>query len=168
MNVLILGGNSPQHKQWIRDVQAALEPDFDEVRVLDYKHWGTGDKNANIEHEIVAASELVADWDSYAVVAKSVGTVIAVLAHARGLLDAKTYILLGVPIDGIAGQAIEFTPSLTTLPHSSIVQNSNDPFGSAEKIRALLAEHGLANIQLVETPGNTHDYLDYATIKQYL
>ena len=40
MNALILGGMSPQHKQWVQEVADVLRPRFDEVRLLDYLHWG--------------------------------------------------------------------------------------------------------------------------------
>lgn len=168
MNVLILGGNSIRHKQWVRDAQAALAPYFDEVRFADYKHWETGDELADVPYEINAAHALVTGWDDYAVVGKSVGTIIAALGHAKGALKAKRYILLGIPYSGVAGTAPEFEPSLRTLPSTVVLQNTNDPYGSAGDVRARLDKLALPSLRLIETPGDTHDYLDFELIKNLL
>ena len=169
MNILILGGNSPRHQQWVRDMAAALAPHYDEVRALDYRHWQTGETLADIDHEITAAGELVHDWDDYVVVAKSVGTVIATLAHARGALHASRYLLLGIPYDGIAGQTPEFDSALQTLTSLAVVQNQFDPYGSADMVRQRLDALGLASLELVEVPAvTTHDYTDTAQMRELL
>ncbi|MGV9001869.1 MAG: alpha/beta family hydrolase [Candidatus Saccharimonadaceae bacterium] len=161
MNLLILGGNSARHKLWIRQARDALVPYFDEVKFLDYKHWEMGEENTHITHEISEVGKLVADWDEYVVLAKSIGTVVATKAHAQGALRAKAYILLGLPLKGTVNQMPEFSKELQALSNISIYQNESDPFGGTKEVKTFLKKNEIVNIALIQTQGNTHDYLDF-------
>lgn len=165
MKTLILGGNSPRHYKWIRALGTYLESCGHKVVLHDYKHWSTGEKTANIDDEIAAIATLMRGEHDYAVIGKSVGTVITALATARGKLTPQRCVLLGIPYEGIAGATADFLPSLNALPGTVIFQNTDDPYGGAAVIRDhVLSQTDNDAITFIETPGDTHDYLDFARI----
>lgn len=169
MKVLILGGNSPRHKQWIRELGDTLGVAGHEVTLQNYLHWDTGDKNVAIDYEISQAAAAMRKQSDYVIIAKSVGTVIATLGIARGELHPSKCLLLGVPFGGIAGRMPEFTPSLSKLPSTVFIQNDNDPYGSAAGLSDILAAAHPANYQFVIVDNNdTHDYLNFGQIESFL
>lgn len=169
MKVLILGGNSPRHYDWNRQLGAALAKAGYEPIIYDYVHWQTGAPLADIEAELSNLRQLMKEEHSYAIIAKSIGTVIATLATARGILRPSRCILLGVPHTGIAGDTADFLPSLATLPRTLFVQNEHDPYGSAEGLDALLERSCPPAYELAVVFGNTtHDYVDFEQMIAYL
>ncbi len=159
---------SPRHKQWVRDVAEAVKPHFDEVRLLDYGHWETGDAMIDLESEIKRVADLAKDFGDYVVIAKSIGTAVAALAIARGLIAPKHCVFLGFPLDVTAKlpQAAELTAAFKQLPPIAFVHNENDPVGSAEAVREYLLANTPADYTLTVTPGDTHDYVDFEQIIQ--
>ncbi|MGB4762038.1 MAG: hypothetical protein WBP12_01615 [Candidatus Saccharimonas sp.] len=169
MTILLLGGNSLRHKQWIRDFGAALATHGHEVIMQDYRHWETSDGMADIDHEIAQATEAMQGKDEYAIIAKSIGTIIGAVAVARGLLHPSKVLMLGVPYKGIAGNTPEFAPALTTLPPTVFVQNEHDPYGDSTGLDTLLTNTHPHDYSVVVVPGNnTHDYTDFTQLEQYL
>lgn len=165
MKVLVLGGNSQRHYVWIRQLGAALKDQGFDPILQDYAHWDIGGPLADIEREIITASNLMKDIEEYAVVAKSVGTVIAGLGVSRGLLSPTRVVMLGVPYEGIAGDVRGFKESLTQLPPSIFIQNQDDPYGDAKGLQGYVPEGS----KLIEIPDNaTHDYTDFDQIIEFL
>ncbi len=68
---------SQRHHEWVREVAAALRPEFEEVRLLDYKHWTEPETEMDLEYEVGQAAKLAEGLGGYIVVAKSIGTVVA-------------------------------------------------------------------------------------------
>lgn len=169
MNVLILGGNSPRHYDWIRALGGYLENRGHAVTLHDYQHWTTGEPAADIDLELRLLAAEIADMDDYVVIAKSIGTVIAALGVARGILRPTRCVLLGVPLDGIAGRTPEFLPSLAALPATVVMQNEHDPYGAASNVKAQVDAANMADMHFVTVFGDsTHDYGDFAQIAGYL
>ena len=169
MNVLILGGNSPRHYDWIRQLGAYLRAQGYEVRLHDYAHWDTGEPATDIDAELGRLRQELADVTEYVIVAKSIGTVIATIGVARGVLTPARCVLLGVPKDGVAGDTPAFLPSVGDLPPTTVLQNEHDPYGSAVAVEEWLKPHANASLRFVTIPTNTtHDYLDFALITDRL
>jgi hypothetical protein len=161
MNVLILGGMSPWHHDWVREVAAALEPHFDTVKFLDYRHWQTGTA-MDIEHEVAQAVSLAEDLGDYVLVAKSIGTAVGTLAISRGLLHPKHCVFMGFPLAGVVDELPEVADALPALPPTMFVHNEFDTVGAAEAVQKYLREHRPEPVLFITVPGNTtHDYTDY-------
>lgn len=168
MKILILGGNSARHYDWIRTLGAFLEEHGHQVIVHDYQHWTTGAEIADIDEELSRLADFMADQDDYVVISKSIGTVITALGVARGILHPSRCVLMGIPYQGVAGRTPDFEQSLTQLPETVVIQNEHDPLGSAELVASRLAVVKNDTITLVATPGDTHDYLDFTLITRQL
>lgn len=163
MNIVLLGGNSKRHYQWVRDLAASLTSNGHTVILHDYKHWLTGDESADIEYEINSLSKQLEPYDNYIIIAKSVGTLIASLGIQRGAIKAAHAILLGVPLNGVISTYPEFTDALKSLPPTIIVQNSDDPYGAVADITQFIEQNAPTQvISVLEIPNNsTHDYVDF-------
>lgn len=166
MNALILGGESPRHHAWVRVVAEALEPHYDKVAFLDYHHWQADGAEIDLEYELNAAAKLAGTLGDYIVVAKSIGTVIAILANARGRIAPHSCVFLGFPLRVVAGVRPEVAAGLKSLPRTVFVQNEQDPLGSAAAIQAYVEANPPARYKLQELPGDTHDYTDFKLIAQ--
>ena len=167
--MLVLGGNNPQHAEWIRELGAVLTHAGHSVVLHDYAHWKSGAALADIEAEIQSIAKKMHKKHGFVVVAKSIGTVIASLAIARGMLKPSSCLLLGVPYSGIAGEIQDFLPSLQRLPKTTFIQNEFDPYGGAEGLDALLeVAHPLSYELEVVFDNYTHDYVDYSLVTHSL
>ena len=166
MNAIILGGQSPRHKEWVRDLALSLSGAFSEVRYLDYDHWDNGSADINLDLEVDEASKLVEGWDDYVVVAKSIGTVVATLAVSKGLLNPKHCVFLGFPL--FATEQIDnFSSDLLALPHIDFVHNEFDKVAAASSVKVYLESIGLASYTFETIDGNdTHDYLDFNLVRR--
>ncbi len=167
MNALILGGESPRHQTWVRQVADALRLPFEKVVFVDYKHWPEK-AETDIAHEINAASEAARDLGEYVVIAKSIGTAITALAIKDGKLRPVRCVFLGFPLRGIVRRMAAEQEWLADLPPTVFVQNEHDPTGAAEDVAAYLKTAPLKQYRLHVLPNNdTHDYTDLDLITRF-
>jgi len=164
MNVFILGGMSPRHYEWVRQLAEALQPHFDEIRLLDYRHWEQQGAEMDLEYEITQAAALAKDFGEYLVVAKSIGTVLATLATARGLLAPQRCVFMGFPLKVVTADLSEVANALLQLPPTTFLHNEHDPLGSAEAVKTYVGAHAPAIYDFQTLPGDTHDYIDFDLI----
>lgn len=163
MDALLLPGNSPRHAEWVEQLKQSLSPDYHTIIAHHYRHWQTGEPKAAVDTEITDAYKEVQKLDSYVIIAKSIGTVIAAKATAKGVFTPQKLVFLGVPIDGGADVS-EFRSWLTqiTVP-VVIIQNSQDPLGTYVAIAQ--AFHGIEQVSCIEQPGAHHDYQQIDVIR---
>ena len=165
MNALILGGQSPRHHEWVREVAGALRPHFGRVAFVDYRHWTSGGE-IDVAYEMAVAAQQVASWDAYVVVAKSIGTVIATLGTAAGQLDPWRCVFCGFPLAVVQRAYPQVTSALAALPPTVCLQNEQDPLGSAAALQVYLTQAAAPKVRLLLTPGETHDYLNFEQLSQ--
>ena len=166
MNLLLLPGNNLNNKGWAYEARAALAPLFDRCVVHEYAHWTSGAAIADIDLEIEALRQATKGLDDYAIFAKSIGTVIASKGIHEGVLNPSKCIFTGAPLPLIKSQAYEYTKWLTVFGKPILfVQNSHDPVAGYEELKTYLRSSELTNYELVELPGDTHSYDDFAMLK---
>lgn len=165
MNALLLPGNSPRHEAWIERLRAAVAPQFDATITQHYRHWQTGEPQADRAYELHVAATSVEDFDDYLIIAKSVGTFIAVEGTARGVLKPSKLILLGLPLFGDLPHELFVAWMHDLKVPVTVIQNTSDPLGSFRQIKDLVDQD---NVTFVEQPGDTHEYLDFAAIANHI
>lgn len=167
MHALLLPGNSPRHAEWIEKLKDTTSSHFETVATQYYQHWKNGNEWANIDHEIIVASEKTTELNPYVIIGKSIGAVIAIKGSANNALHPEKIILLGIPIKG----GIEARLFAQWLHHINVpvvvVQNAHDPLGSFAEVKAAF-EHVGNDIIFVELEGETHDYLDFEAITRLI
>lgn len=168
MNIVVLGGNSQRHQQWIRDLGGALEPIANKVIIHDYKSWEDG-TDTDVEYEMSAIAPKIAELDDVVIVAKSIGTIVTTLGIASGAFNSTRCILLGLPLSMVHKYFPDLGESFAQLPNVTLVQNETDPYGSVADVEAFVKANAPKNCTLISIPSNeTHDYLDFDQIKSLL
>ncbi len=161
MNLLLLSGESIRNKDWIYQVVQVMRPLFDSTFVHEYKHWASDQTNIDLEHELSSLRSEVENLDDYAVFAKSIGTVLTAKAITQGWLKPKKCLFTGAPLGYIQPNYPEYAKDLinSKIP-ALIIQNSHDPVGSYQELKAYFDTQAHPNIEIVETAGDTHSYDD--------
>ncbi len=167
MNALLLPGNNPAHEVWVEELKHTLKPYFHTINTQHYKHWRTGEAWANVSDELGVARSNTQNLSPYVIVAKSIGTVIALRGVAEEVLRPVRILLLGVPLENAISSG-DFVALLheVSLP-IDIIQNKDDPIASFAKVAALI-DDTMTHVTLKELPGTTHDYIDFAAIASYI
>ncbi len=172
MQLVMLSGNSRRNQTWIYEARNELGHLFDSTYVQDYGHWHTGAEWINLDYELAVLQQNTASFSkSYAVFAKSIGTVLATQALAREFIQPRFMLFLGIPLGYIKDSYPQFREVLADnkVP-LTIIHNDQDTVGSAAEVKALLdeklAERGDYNF--ITTPGDTHDYEDFSLIAEEL
>jgi hypothetical protein len=166
MDLLLLPGNGKAGGEWLPRVEQALAGSFDLTRMLGYRHWSTGESEIDLDHEVSQAAEKAMDLGRYGVFAKSAGTMVTALATASGKLTPEWCLFAGLPLVMINNHGLPAKSWLeaTHFP-ITIVQNDSDPYGSYEEVNDFLQTLDRPNIEVLEAPGNTHDYTDFNLLK---
>ena len=162
MNLLLLPGNSPRHKQWLEQVDQQLRPLFERTLRHDYRHWQTGQPEIDLAYEASQLVDASIDLEPFVVFAKSAGTVLCLQAIEQGILNPDACVFTGIPLPIVNTYDLPLTEWLTgaNIP-ITIIQNSHDPYGSYQELRAIVASTKNQHITIQEATGDTHDYLDF-------
>jgi hypothetical protein len=167
MNYLILGGESQQNGQWVRGLTDAMHPIAGHVNFLDYRHWAAETAGPiNVETEIDRFARLAGNYDNYAVIAKSIGTVVTALANARGLVRPERCFFLGFPLKTVETEFPEVEQAVPKLPPTTFIQNLNDPLGRFFRVRDYVRKNNPErdDFDYKQIPGATHDYPDFGLV----
>jgi hypothetical protein len=166
MRILLLGGQSPRHRDWARRLAAALQARGHRTDVLEYANWLAGAPVTNFAGELDRAAARQPSG-AYLIVAKSIGTLLALTGVAQGRLHPAGTLLLGFPLQGIPDIAgvdpAEIARGWRRLPPTVLVQNQLDPWGAASAVRDAVAD--LPQVELRVRPDDrTHDYVDFPAL----
>lgn len=163
MNTLILPGNSPRHAAWLNEFKDYLTLHTNSgVTTHPYAHWETGEAWADIPTEIARTATHLPK-EPYVITAKSIGTAVAVLGTAEGAFKPERLVLLGVPLEGASINKAFFEALRTIQLPVTIVQNSQDPYGSFSSVKEALIKVK-EDLTFIEMAGETHDYVDFEEI----
>ncbi|GAC1391768.1 MAG: hypothetical protein NVSMB46_05430 [Candidatus Saccharimonadales bacterium] len=169
MNLLLLSGNSKRSGEWIKQVQSVLSPTFNEIINHRYTHWDTGEDEINLAHENIKLKEEVRDFEPYAIFAKSAGTILTCMATENRSLNPRWCLFAGLPLAMVHKfqlPAIEWLEA-TEFP-VTIIQHSQDPLGSYSDVQQFIGQLARPNIEVIEVPGTTHDYMEFDLIKSFV
>lgn len=164
MNVLFLGGMSERNKPWIFEVERTLAPLFNKTLVHEYSHWSDPNKIANLNEELAAAAEKTKSLGEYIIFAKSFGSLLSLQGMYEGVLTPTKCIFAGLPLKLALGEGMDLRSLLVARKTPILlIQNSHDPVGSYQKLKTLTQN---TSIQLIELPGDTHNYDDLQKIEE--
>lgn len=158
MQTLILPGYSLANKDEAEKIQNDLKPNMETV-VWYWPHWKTGQTETGwleIEAEKIVTS---LKQDQVNIVAKSIGTMVAMILLKRIPHQINKIILCGIPLgDFLAGndqfyEALDFPPAENIL----CIQNENDNHGSYESVEKFIREIN-PEIKIISKPRSDHSY----------
>lgn len=166
MRTIILPGYSIKNKDWAEAVKKDLEPEVP-VEVFYWKHWTEPDAPKDWEAESNKVVSL-AEGGELNILAKSIGTYVAMMVLARGAKVNKL-ILCGVPVLDFQKGDDKLYGVLKDFPAENIlcIQNENDNHGSFAEVEKFL--HSInPEIKIVSKPRDGHEYYYSEDFKQFL
>ncbi len=83
-NILILGGNTSNNLEWIKKFTKDFQKD-NKVKNIKYNHWNT-DKELDFELETNKVLNELKEFNTYSIIAKSVGSIITLKAIKNNLI----------------------------------------------------------------------------------
>lgn len=168
MDILMLSGNSLGNKGWIEQVAEYLKPYCGEIRIQNYRHWGTGEKMIDIDHEYGELSKTVQGMGEYVIFAKSAGTILASKGIASGILKPVKNVFCGFPLGMARSNNYPIENWLQKIMVQTVfIHNTHDVVLSFHDL-GLFLEPLKFDYKTIETPGETHDYMDFDLIKDLL
>jgi hypothetical protein len=167
MELILLPGNSINSKDWIEKIESDLKELFDKTYVLYYKHWETGAEIIDMNYELEQLTNHIGKKRNYILLAKSIGSVLAIRGIKEGKLKPKKCIFFGTPVLFCRQYRIPidfFIENYST--ETMFIQNTKDPYFSADELRNFLKNKNVKNYSFIEFPGVTHNYDELLQIKK--
>lgn len=165
MHLILLPGNSPANEPWIKEVEKALKPYFEETFVQKYKHWQTGGAYLDLEYELQVLAENVPT--NYAIFAKSAGVYLTIKGIFEKKIAPQKCVFVGTPFSLGRIEALKQGGWLEgySLP-SLFIQQEQDPVAPYGEIKKILEAFKVKNCQIVKIPGFSHHYADIEKLEK--
>ena len=172
MKTIILPGYSLHNKEWAEDVAKELTAKGIRSTVHYWRHWpstssGSSSGNFSLKYELEKILEEVG-IDKINIVAKSVGTMVAMKLLTIVKSQITKVILCGVPSTSDVRKRI-FLESLKDFSSGNIIcfQNTNDPFASYEEVKYFFKGIN-SKVKVVEKPRSDHSYPYFEDFRIFL
>lgn len=166
MKTVILPGYSPHNRQWAVDIKKDLNLGH-EVLVHEWKHW-SGKGSLSVSYEVGKILEKLGNG-KVNVIAKSVGTRIALQLVAKIPGQINKVILCGIPTKGESEVAKKNYASLGGLSPTRVIvfQNTKDPFANYKIIKKFVGSIN-PKIKVIEKPRSDHHYPYSGAFQKFL
>ena len=163
MKTIILPGYSPRNKDWALKVKRNLPGK--NALAHDWEHWKGGSMSVKKELERIIQE---AGEGSLNIIAKSVGTRVAMHFLLRKTNKVEKIILCGIPTVSQENAEL-FRKALEGFPSEDLVvlQNSLDPFATFEEVKEFMQKVN-SEIKVTQKQSSTHDYPYYPNFNAFL
>lgn len=157
MITLILPGYSLRNKEWAEGLAKSMEMG-QKVLVHNWRHWEKSSSSSlSLKYEVEKITGEIGN-ETVNIVAKSVGTMIAMQVLAKLPGKINKIILCGIP--SVSEERLElFKKALADFPVAFVIcfQNTSDPLASYKEVKRFI-EKVNPKIAVVETPRSDHSY----------
>lgn len=166
MKLVILPGNSPSNREWADEAKESFSSMFSDIYVQSYSHWNSGQEFIDFDTELAKLVKNVGQKDCV-VLAKSAGAMLSVYGVHKNIFHPLKCVFLGLPIRFAEENnfALEQWFQQYDVP-TVVIQNSNDPVTSFQKVEVALSSLNKTSIELIEIEGDDHKYNDFELIKE--
>jgi len=172
MKTIVLPGYSLRNKDWALEIKKSLS--FRQsVLVHEWRHWQLGGA-LHPKHEIgkilkeIALRQAQGKADKVNLIAKSVGTMVAVYLLAEIPDQINKIVLCGIPSVSEERKNL-FTAYLADFPVEKIIvfQNTKDPFASFNEVKKFMNNVN-PEIKVVEKERSDHNYPYFAEFNEFI
>lgn len=156
MRTEILPGYSPKNRDWAEAVRKSLGTN---THVVYWPHWSDHGCSENwIDNEVKKFNQSH-EGQELNIVAKSIGTFVAMKILGQGKVRVNKLILCGIPVKDLEVTSSEAYKALLDFPPDKlmIIQNTDDTHGSISDLREFLPFLS-SNVNVVVKPRDDHEY----------
>lgn len=171
--LIVLPGGSPRNKAWADTCAEHFASWFDDVHVQYYDHWESGNYELDENVELPKLKKAVDEEVETYVFAKSIGSILTLLAVKEGVIKPEKCVFFGMPLELVAGSFFKDDWSaLSDFPVLAIAfHNDNDPI-SYDFTKQTLLDHAPAHLKFITKVGDNHNYTEFrdyeAEIQEFL
>ena len=165
MNILALPGISAKTERWATNLLNELAAPDRTMTVQRYQHWDCGDAEQclNMTGEVGRLQGCAVDL----LIAKSLGVMIGLQACAQGFITPQRAIWVGTPVTSFRESNLDLRQLVASLNIPTLfIQQTDDVVGSCASLRAAVVDIPL--VELVEIPGNNHQYKDLKLLARHI
>jgi predicted alpha/beta-hydrolase family hydrolase len=164
MNILALPGISQKTEKWATNLLAELASAERTMTVQRYLHWdcGDGEQCLRLADEVERLRGVPIDL----LVAKSLGTMIGLTAIAEKIIAPQRAVLIGTPVSGFKENNMNLREMAGLDIPCLYIQQVHDVVGPAAALKKEI--DGLPGIELVEIPGDNHQYKDLKLLARHI
>lgn len=166
MKTLILPGFSLKNKEWADGIASKIT----DSQVIYWKHWETGNNSDFVpEQEIEKIEAIIAD-QKVNIIAKSIGTYVAVKLLNISSRSIFKLILCGIPLNDLTqSDKDEYNVLGTDISSDNLlcIMNSSDPHGTAENAKEFLRDIN-PDIEILVNDRDDHEYPNIEDFKKFL
>jgi predicted alpha/beta hydrolase family esterase len=157
MRTIILPGFSIKNREWAEEIKKNLDVTFP-TTVYYWKHWETN-KTENDWINQEAQRVLINTQEVVNIIAKSIGTVVAMVVLKLKPDSVNKIILCGVPIRDFLKGDEKYYEILTGFPSEKFIcfQNKEDKHGSYKEVKKFLLSIN-QKLDIVSKPRSDHEY----------
>lgn len=165
MNILALPGISPKTERWATNLLNELTGPDRTMTVQRYTHWDCDNPEQclDLDGEVQRLANSPVDL----LIAKSLGVIIGLQAGAKKLITPGKAVFIGTPVTSFTENNLDLRQLTASLAVPILfIQQKNDIVGSAASLKAAI--DGLAMVELVEIPGDNHQYKDLKLLARHI
>ncbi len=154
MKILGLPGIKPATADWLNSLIETIAWQQAEIYIHHYKTWNNPGTRFDIQQEVNIAARVTPGI----VIAKSIGTRVALHGYQNDNFHPAVWILIGLPIYSYTNQEISVLNEMLNKMPVLIIQQTADPAGTFIDVKSLVSTGTYS--KLVDVPGNDHWYGD--------
>lgn len=160
MKLLLLPGNSPDHKTWIHELEELFIPNFKDVVAIEYENWKSEHARiVDLGVEIEKLKTITGEWGEYCIFAKSVGVALTIKAIREGVLKPSKCIFVGTPVLWTRENNIDLDSWIVGFSIPTLfIQQELDPCMPSPQLKQFLIDKKVANYKYIEVGGDNHKY----------
>lgn len=166
MKTIILPGYSLSNRDWAEVVAKKMKLGH-KVLVHYWKHWETGAKNLSLKKEVETILKEIGSH-KVNILAKSVGTMVAMQTLLKTKKQVKKIILCGIPTVSEERKRL-FQKALVSFPEDKIIcfQNRKDPWATYNEVKEFMRQVN-PKISVIEKSRSDHHYPYPEDFKKFL
>lgn len=165
MNILALPGISPKTERWATGLLNELTGPDRTMTVQRYKHWDCDNPEQclDLDGEVQRLNGSPADL----LIAKSLGVIVGLQAGEKKLIAPEKAVFIGTPVTSFTENNLDLRQLAAGLGIPLLfIQQTNDIVGSCASLRQAVGD--LPMVQLVEIPGDNHQYKDLKLLARHI
>lgn len=158
MKTIFLPGFSIRNRDWAEEIGSQIGEKIG-LEIHYWPHWQTGEAEPGwIDMEVDKVLEEIGN-QTVNILAKSIGTLVAIRLLNKKTEVANKVLLCGVPLTAFKDGDKESYGILAKLAAEKVlvIQNENDNVGSFESVRNMFADIN-PKIRIMSKPREDHDY----------
>ena len=159
MKLIALPGQNQATEPWLAEIVGLVTTSGDTVDQLHYRHWDEPGQ-PDVAHEASRIANLQCDL----VIAKSLGTLIALTAFKQSDFRPDRAVFIGIPFNHYSADYLQLLREFAVATPALFIQQTADITGRFDTLNTKYADVA----EVTEVPGSDHFYGDVEQLKKLI